>query len=209
MDDMTRSENRFVGYCRSKGLKPHRIDRADYKTPDFELGLGNLTVAVEVKELCPNALDKATWHKVSTRGTAAEYCSAENRVREKIMQACKQLKRRTQKMRPGLLIVYDNGTFGGIDYTDIKNAMYGSEAWRITEYEDYTEIVPRLGAGQMCTANQNTTLSALCLLTSELVCFHNVHAACPVRPDEIRALCDRQFTIDLNDVERLPGWSEC
>lgn len=96
MDELTTSEKGFIAYCEARGLTPIRIERTLHKTPDFELQLGDVSAAIEVKELCPNDLDKATWQKVRTIGTAAEYCSAADRVREKILQACKQLKRRTQ-----------------------------------------------------------------------------------------------------------------
>lgn len=208
--ELTESETKFETHCAAHGLILQRIERESEKTPDYELTLGSSLIAVEVKELTPNDTDRANWKQLRESRSVAAYCNSADRLREKILKGCRQLRRRTRKSRPAILVVYDNHTFDGVDFTDIKNAMYGSETWRISESAAFTEITPRLGAGQMCTPIANTTLSAVALLAADdLICFHNVHAASPLDRAAVRSLCSRQFTIDLSLRDRLPEWEDC
>lgn len=110
MSEQTVSERLFESHCTRNGFQLQRVEVEQGKTPDYEMALSGILVAVEVKEISPNDANKEVWRQFSESGSASFYCNSDARLREKIRMGCKQLKRRTQESRPAILIVYDNNT---------------------------------------------------------------------------------------------------
>ena len=166
---------------------------------------------VEIKELAPNDADRAAWHRVSLLGRAAAMSDPRDRIRSKIARGGKQLKQRSCGRHPTLLVLFDNGTFGGIDPTDITNAMYGDETWDVTHPSaDQTNAAPRLGGSRKCTPTASRSLSAVGLLrvsgeSVRLQIFHNVHACCPLPYRWFAFESCGQYSIDLRR-DGLPEW---
>ncbi len=162
----TLSEDMFEKFCRDNSFKFLPIvTEKNIKTPDYDVfPLGN-RVVIEVKELQANDDDKTSWSEARTRGVFSAWSDPSSRIRQKIGEAYKQLKCRSEGLSPAVLVLFDNGTFGGIDATDIKNAMYGDETVQVLYSTDGDiDTVPRLGGRRKCTANDNRSLSAVSLL---------------------------------------------
>jgi len=145
------------------------------------------------------------------RGVFAAWSDPSKRIRQKIGEAYKQLKCRSKGLIPAILVLFNNGTFGGIDATDIKNAMYGDEIVQVF-YSSNGDIytVPRLG-GRKCTANENRSLSAVSLLwsigdTVQLSIFHNVFTKRPLPYNWFAVGACRQYSIAPECHSGFPEW---
>lgn len=190
------------------GIPCRQIARDDGKTPDFDIELSGITVVTELKQLDLNEADKAIFDLARRTGSASGFSTSDNRVRRKINEANPQLKARSRARLPTMVVLYDNGTFGGIDYIDIKTAMYGDEKVVVTlvnhETHQVTPIHP--GGGRRMTETCNTTISAFALLTGSLgsaalSVFHNHYAAIPIAPSWFRHERIRQFALASNCYE--------
>jgi hypothetical protein len=209
----TRSELLFEQFCNDNSIRFSRVDAEGVKkTPDYDVFLHGTRVVAEVKELTQNDADTAAFKEAFAHGATAAFSDPSNRIRRNIGDAAVQLKSRTEGTLPAIVILYNNGAFGGIDSTDIKNAMYGHETVRFTQHPDgSTYSDPRLGGGRKCTATDNCSLSGVALLWLEvgeprLSLFHNVFSKCPLPYEAFRLDACSQFSIDLTIVGRLPEW---
>jgi len=210
--EKTRSECVFEQFCQDNALRLDRVERDnDSKTPDYDVFPEENRVVIEIKELQANDDDAAAWDKAKPNEVAVAFADPRNRIRQKIGAAVKQLKRRSDGLHPAVLVLFDNGTFGGIDSTDIKNAMYGDETFTVTRSAEGDTCTERLGGGRKCTATDNRSLSAVALLwitggVTSLSIFHNVFARCPLPPRWFTCARCRQYSIDLDCISRLPQW---
>jgi hypothetical protein len=211
--EKTRSEYVFEQFCQENALRLDRVETDnDSTTPDYDVFPQEHHVVFEIKELQANDNDAAARDEARTNGAAAAFADPRNRIRQKIGTAVKQLKRRSEGLHPAVLVLFDNGTFGGIDATDIKNAMYGDETVVVTRSAAGDRcIASRLGGGRKCTATDNRTLSAVALLSTtggvaSLSIFHNVFARCPLPPSWFIGARCHQYSIDLDCGSGLPQW---
>jgi hypothetical protein len=202
MTQRTISESIFESLCLDLGIPCTSIPREDGKTPDFDIELGGNTVVVEVKQLDPNERDKAVFEHARRTGTASGFCASDNRIRRKINDASTQLKARSGGRLPTMVVLFDNGTFDGIDYTDIKTAMFGDEKVVVTfvnrETQHVTPIHP--GGGRRMSETCNTSIGAVALLfgsiaNAQLSVFHNHFAAIPIDPSWCQYDRVRQFAL--------------
>src|SRR5262249_47846551 len=130
---VTRSEQMFEQFCRENSIRFSRLEpEIDVMTPDYDIFRQEHRGVTEIKELVENEADKAAWNEARARGGGAACSDPRGRIRSKIREAYKQLKRRSEGSHPTIVVFCDNGTFGGIDATDIKNAMYGDEVAHVT-----------------------------------------------------------------------------
>lgn len=211
MTQRTLSETIFENLCSNLGIRLTVVARGDGKTPDFDIELRGNTVVAELKQLDPNDSDRAIIERARRTGSASGFCASDNRVRRKINQANPQLKARSGGCLPAMVVLYDNGTFDGIDSIDIKTAMFGDEKVVVTllnhETRQVTPIHP--GGGRRMTEKCNTSISAVALLTGTqadawLSIFHNHFAAIPLDPSWLRYDRVRQFLLASDCYE----WSE-
>ncbi|MCE9556614.1 MAG: hypothetical protein K8T91_24960 [Planctomycetes bacterium] len=189
----TTSEVLFERFCTEVSIPFTAIPCEEGSTPDYELLFGSLKVIAEIKQLDLNPADKAVLSELRSRGSASAWGGTEQRWAKKIKRANKQLKAKCALGVPGLAVCFDNGTSGGTDPIDIKEAMFGKETVRIWQgshgEEGFSPIYA--GEGGVLTANSNTTISAIAVLWSSrpgciLSLFHNHFAANPLNPDLLR-----------------------
>jgi hypothetical protein len=211
----TRSEHLFERFCRENSLRFSRVlTEIDTKTPDYDVFPRENRVVVEIKELQANDNDETAHNEARAHGAAAAWSDPRNRIRRKIGAAAKQLKCRCEGLYPAIVMLFDNGTFGGIDVTDVKNAMYGDETVLVTRFPSGdTAIVTRLGGGRTCTPTDNRSLSAVALLwtTGEAVhlsIFHNIFARRHLPYDWFASDACHQYSIvlDRRGVSGFPEW---
>lgn len=208
MTQRTVSEDLFERLCVDLGIPCRQVPCGAGKTPDFDIEFSGNTVVTELKQLDLNDTDKAISDCVRRTGRASGFSTSDDRVRRKINEANPQLKARSGGLLPTMIVLYDNGTFGGIDYIDIKTAMFGDEKVVVTiinhETRDVTPIHP--GGGRRMTDRCNTTISAVALLTgsldsASLSIFHNHYAAIPIDPGWFRHERVRHFALASNCYE--------
>lgn len=211
MSRKTESEVLFEQLCHELGINCKPVPRANKKTPDYDVLLGTHLVNAEVKQLDLNDDDSLLFEEARKRGTACGFCNIDDRLRRKIQKAAQQLKARSMRAVPALAVVYDNGTFGGIDEIDIKTAMYGDEKVVVSLIEgDVAHVSPlHAGGNRQMTEMCNTTISAVGLLDRPagkltISLYHNRFAACPINPDWFRHDRFRHFA--LSSV--CYGWIE-
>lgn len=206
----TKSERLFQLFCSQHGIEFISVPCEENRTPDFELKRHGQTVIAEVKELRNNPEEDALLQQLKEQKSIAGWADPRERIKNKISDAYPQLKNRACGILPTILVLFDNGTFAGIDGTDVKNAMYGSESWTISKHETHEVITPHLARDGKVQSRRNRQLSAVaCLRGSEgnlhLHVFHNVYASNPLPIDffQIDGCC--QYTIDLK-TKSLPEW---
>ena len=211
-DSSTKSEHLFEKFCDRHGIDCQPIPRAVPKTPDYEIVLAGHTVVTEVKQLNRNKEDDELWARARRCGSASGWSLPGRRVRYKIGESGKQLKARAKGVHPALLVLYDNGSFGGTDYTDIKTAMYGDEKAVVSLGDESVNVTAiHAGGGRKCTKSCNTSISAIGLLCccgeeARLLIFHNHFAAIPLNPDWLRLDSVQQFTLDPTDLTADYAW---
>jgi hypothetical protein len=189
----TESESLFERFCTDLHIPLTPIPCDTSQTPDYELRLGTSKVIAEIKQLDLNVADKKKWGEARSSGAIAAWCGTEERWARKIKKANKQLKARCQSDIPGIAVCFDNGTFGGTDDTDIKEAMYGKETVTISRsgFEVIAVTPIHAGEGGRLTATANTTISAIGVLQNRgskctLALYHNHFAANRIDPDWFR-----------------------
>ncbi len=210
MTQKTKSEILFEQYCDQLDIDCTPIPRADTKTPDYELVLGAQLVIAELKQLDLNNEDSSLFERARVSGSASAWPNSANRVRRKIQRAGRQLKARSKGRTPALVVIYDNGTSGGVDGTDVRTAMYGDETVDVSLFPGGADVTPlHAGGNRRLTEKCNTTISAvgvLYRLTTELSIslFHNHFAANPIGPSWFRHSRLRHFALSSDSYD----WTE-
>ena len=193
MNPKTESELLFETFCKSLDIEFDPIPCEENQTPDYDVRLNTYRVIAEIKQLEPNDEDNRNWHDARSRGVGSAWGGTEDRLGRKIKKANKQLKARCQGAIPGMTVVFDNGTFSGIDGTDIKEAMYGKETVTISKAGREVVAVSGIHADRSgrLSPTSNTTISAVAYLrghgeSATLSLFHNHFAANPISPEWFR-----------------------
>lgn len=189
----TESEIIFEGFCDDLSISCTPIPCEKNQTPDYDLRLHCNQVIVEIKQLDLNDDDIRNWNDVRAQGVGSAWGGTEERLGRKIKKANKQLKAKCNGTIPGIAVVFDNGSFSGIDATDIKEAMFGKET--VTISRSGHEVVPvsgiHSGRDGRLSPTSNTTISALASLrgsreSCRLTLYHNHFAANPIDPNWFR-----------------------
>ena len=193
MNAKTESELIFECYCSALSIPFLPIPCEETQTPDYDLRLNDHQIIAEIKQLDLNNDDKRNWDDARARGVGSAWGSTEDRLGKKIKKASKQLKARCQGTIPGITVLFDNGTFCGIDGTDIKEAMFGKETVTISRSAREAVGVSGIHSGRdgRLSPTSNTTISALAFLrgdgdSSTLTLYHNRFAANPICPNWFR-----------------------
>lgn len=210
----------FEAFCAARDIKCSRIPESREKSPDYEVILLDRPVAVEIKQLEPNASDREIATQLATLGRAA-FSVEMGRARDSITAAVKQLRPYTEKRIPGIVVLHDaTGTANYLDPYNIAYCLYGAEKVRFSVPADPRQEIQHLGmsrgGGSVATPKHNTTLSAVGVLRhgwepGELVLaiFHNLHAAVPLRWEEVARYGIPQFRFGAKDEGRMPEWLPC
>lgn len=119
MNPKTESECLFEAFCTHHGLPWEPIETDTTSRPDYRLMVGDVTIAVEIKQL--DELAGLNPNGVSSR-TPGDH------VRAAIKSARHQIRWADQSGMPGLLIIYnarDPMQLFGTEEHDFTTAMYG------------------------------------------------------------------------------------
>jgi hypothetical protein len=105
----TVSEQLFEDYCSLRGYAFKRIEAVVRKGrfPDYWINTQRGTVICEVKEIIPNAEDKAFDERFRKYGHADSSCSIGKRARAALVDASVQLKRFEYDPRPCMAVIFD------------------------------------------------------------------------------------------------------
>ena len=218
---LTKAEVLFEKFCDDRGIAYARIAEGAGRTPDYEIVLADRPVAVEVKQLEPNASDLQVFRDLRTKGHAAGWVNM-GRARSAIHEAVKQLRPHAQGRMPGVVVLYN--TMGWtIPYLDAYNlafCLYGPEKAHFAVPDDpaldIQDVGMSRGGRSIATRDHNTTLSALAVLSEsgsqgapELCIYHNIHAALPLATEQCAAYEIPQYRFVSRREGHMPEWVEC
>jgi hypothetical protein len=188
---MTESEQLFERFCERRGISCERIPEATRRTPDYEIIAGDTRIKVEVKQIEPNADDRATIGKLE-RGQSAPQWLDMSRARQSILDAVRQLRPHVKGRQPGLVVLYETHSWlGYLDGDDMARCLYGDEIirGRVPRHaeEEALLLESGYGGGRVATEGHNTTLSAVAVLRASpevdgLWIYHNMFAEHPIEP---------------------------
>lgn len=218
VSSMTYADRLFERFCRERGIALRRLSEGTAKTPDYEIILREVTVAVEVKQLEPNAEDQELLRELRARHTVARYENM-GRARQTILDATKQLRAHAKNRMPALAVLYDTmgGLFGYLEGDCIAQCLYGAERIHVAVPTDRRGEPRMLGASlggrRVATQKHNTTLSAVAVLQFSrsadklsLSVFHNTYAAMPLKLEQFRASDVRHFVFQAEHPGELERW---
>ena len=222
---MTEAENLFERFCRERDIQLRRLEESDFKTPDYEIRVDLLSVAVEVKQFEPTAKERKLIQQLRQNRSGAYHANMD-RPRNSILSAAKQLRahmRRRQPPIPAMVVLYDtlDGLLGYLDSDNIAQCMYGPECFhfRMPESDsEFSQYIPEfvgasLGGKRIVTDQHNTILSAVAVLRFEqsanylsMRVFHNRYALVPLQPSYFRVSDVTHFSHVSQGSRTLPQW---
>lgn len=216
----TQSERLFEDYCANAGVLCGRISEEDSKTPDYELRIHGRRIIVEVKEFSRNKAERESDRLVSKRGYGSVLSNTPgDRVRKKIADSSAQIKARTQRIYPSILVLFDRGHVAGhLDSYNIRVAMYGLEQVHIVMPRDsavspYTTGIS-YGPKRKMTEDHNTSISAIGVLFTPgrseigLHVFHNKYATVPLDFALLARHGIRQYELEGDVPSNTAKWRE-
>src|SRR5688572_28213326 len=103
---MTISERYFERFCERRGIAFTRLPEGAVKMPDYEILVEGIRIAVEVKQIEPNAEDRDILAQAA-HGEAASYWVDMSRARQSIRDAIKQLRAYVNGGRPAVVVLYE------------------------------------------------------------------------------------------------------
>ena len=193
MSQRTISEELFERYCDHKYIRLRRVSEGDDQTPDHDIFLLRRKVVAEVKEITPNPEERKAEEELRQKGFSVGSVTPGNRVRRKVSEASPQIRARTKRRFPGLLVLFQQGVIPHhIDPYQIRVAMYGFETIVLAVPNDLSKrpyaVGAKFGPKRKMTETHDTSVSAIATLTTrpdgvlELAVYHNRHAAIPLNP---------------------------
>jgi hypothetical protein len=218
---LTEADRQFEAFCSQRGIPCHRIPEGPGRTPDFELDLAGLRVAVEVKQIEPNDEDLRFKADLESKGFATRWGDMGARVRQKISDAMKQLRPYAKGKMPALVLLYDaiEPHSPVLDPDAIRFALYGPERVHIAVPRDPsvppTALGSSYGGDRAVDPNHNTTLSAVGALrvpagpgNTHLQIFHNIYAALPLPTERLHFQDVTHYTLASDQPGHLPRWRQ-
>lgn len=191
----TVSESLFEQFCDHNHVAWARITPngvAGHKHPDYKIVCSGNVVIVEVKEVGESQARSVLRKQLELSGPAdVSEPRPDEQVRKMVYSGSKQI-RSARGKNPALIVLYDDESIIPIDGQAIRAGMYGQNEVAIGSTAGPSRTRHHFGAGQSVSKNQNTTLSAVALLTgqtghpSRLDFYHNQFAKMPFNPDWLR-----------------------
>lgn len=213
---LTEAEILFERFCNYRSVPWQRIPECSQRTPDYEITLSGQPVAVEVKQIEPNASDLAFFAELRTRGSAGRSVNT-SRAQDHIRSAAKQLRAYAKGKMPALAVLYDTmGLTGYLDPYSIARCLYGPERvhFAIGSFaEDDVFLGMSHGPGRVATRQHNTSLSGVAVIQPadpdvHLNLFHNRFAEIPLEPNVMRLAGVRQFVFSSAKPGLIEEWQE-
>jgi hypothetical protein len=174
----TISENLFENFCIHHKLNYQRVAENTDKTPDYHLRFGEITVAVEIKQI--ESLEGFNPGGVSSR-------TAGSHVRQKISEARQQLQPVARSGIATILLIHntvDPLQLFGTEQHDFLSAMYGELTIRIDRFT--LEKSPMFhGRNARFRQDANTSFSGVGHLRrtidgAHITVYENVYASQPL-----------------------------
>lgn len=215
----TQSEHLFEQFCETKRIRFKRVTVGATRTPDYDVFLPTRKVVIEVKEITPNAEEKAAAAAARNRQYVVVSLTPGERVRRKIADASAQIKARTRSRYPGVLVLYEDGPLPRhVDHYQVRVAMYGLETIVFAVPQDPRAspypVARRYGPRRKLTPTDNRSISAVAVLSSphrgpvELTVFHNAHATVPLPPSLLCRYGIRQYQLANAQQDSIANWEE-
>jgi len=217
----TEAEDLFEQFCAQRQIDCRRVPEGAERTPDYEIVLGGVTVAIEVKQLEPNDNDRKFFEELRTKGRAGGGVNM-GRAKSAILDGVKQLRIFAKGRTPAVVLLHDTMGFarGYLDPYSLAYCLYGPEKVHYSVASDPSLDCECLGmsrgGGSLATVKHNTTLSALAVLNRsgpngplEVVVYHNIHAAIPLGPGQCASHGIRQYKFAAPREGQMPEWVEC
>ena len=219
MTTRTHSEKLFELYCDHKGINWRRVSVGADQTPDYEIFLPRRKVVVEVKEITPNPEERKAEEEIRRKGFSVGSTTPGDRVRKKISEASPQIRARTKRRFPGLLVLFQRGVIPHhIDPYQIRVAMYGFETIVLAVPNDLSKrpyaVGAKFGPKRKMTETHNTSIGAIATLSTrsndviELAVYHNRHAAIPLNPKLFARYSVPQYRLADAAPGEIPQWVE-
>jgi hypothetical protein len=220
LSGLTEAEALFEWFCAERNIPLVRLPEGVAPTPDYELTLGARRIAVEVKQLEPNAADLAYSEELKREGRASRFINM-GRARQSMHDAVEQLRPHAKGRMPAVALLYDTMGIGSVylDSRNIGHCMYGVERVHLVVAHG-SAVEPLVlgssyGGGRVVTERHNTTLSAVAVLRFvpeeqriALFVYHNAYAALPLSPDEFRLDDVYHYVLAPAEPGHLPRWQE-
>ena len=217
--DKTISETLFEAFCRDHGIVATPIARESLRTPDYHIDVGGHRAIVEVKQIEPNADDRAHEEAIERDEVEVRSYPIGKRVRQEITDGKRQIRNLAKGRCPGLLVLYNNVPFGQT-HTDpmmILLAMYGQLVVDMAVPAD-KRVSPyvagsRFGGSRSVTQTDNTSLSAIGVLHDldhrpALTFYHNSFAEYPFEPDWLRSRQVHHYGVSQTTSSEFRNWVE-
>jgi hypothetical protein len=215
---LTAADLLFEQFCAEHGIECRRIPENEQKTPDYEIQLAGAGVAVEVKQLEPNADDLRHLEELRNGRTSARSVDM-GRARQSIVEAAKQLRAYAKGRLATIVVLFDTMGIGSVylDPYSLAYCLYGPERVHFAVPNDPTVepwvLGSSLGGGRAFTPSHNTTVSSVAVLQrygpelcTALSVFHNIYAAVPLDPMRLRGERIEHFSWLAAEPSLLPTW---
>ena len=183
--------------------------------PDYEIQVDGIEIAVEVKQIEPNAGDQHILAPLAHRKATAYFVDM-SRAHQSILDAAKQLRAYAKGAKPAIAVLYDTvGLLGYLDADSIARCLYGPALLHIAIPNDPNRepwvLGNSYGGGRVATEHHNTTLSAVGVLrvtgeSDSVSLYHNAFAALPIDPHRFRFDGVRHLAWRAPDAKHLPSW---
>ena len=217
------AESLFERICDNIGIRWERIEVGKQRTADYWIWLSDGTKAMaEVKQICMNEAEREHQARFDRGEVAAIGTTPGGRVRREIDHAKQQLRAAKALGCPAMVIIH-NAVFLS-DHTapyHIRVAMYGEQQVILDVPTDPSLRArlrgSRFGGKRKVGPQHNTTLSAIGVLQSftldritstQLIIYHNRHAAVPLAQESLRRHGIRQFTIVPEAPNDFVDWTD-
>ena len=206
MSNCTISEMYFEKLCVNRGVVCERIPETIAKSPDYRVLIRSMVLITEVKQLDPNNEDERLSKIWGTPQSPGGY-DATRRVRDKLAEGYRQVKRLSKGKLPTMIVVYNNaGEWNLLDKFTISTAMFGSYGVEFESLPDRSIEVIRRGHFENRKVTKETLryLSVVGVLERketgsenlELCCYHNPFAKVPIEPNLLTELASNQYCYD-------------
>ena len=216
VSNYTKSEKYFEKLCMNRGVVCKRIPETIAKSPDYRVWIPPMVLITEVKQLNPNKKDekhRKTWGTPQSPGAF----SVPKRVRDKLAEGYRQVKRLSGGKFPTMIVVYNNaGEWNLLSKFTIKTAMFGSYGVEFESLPDRSIEVIRRGHFENRKVTKETLryLSVVGVLERketgsenlELCCYHNPFAKVPIEPNLLAELASNQYCFDDPHKGRDVQW---
>ena len=218
---ITLGDRQFEDFCARHGARCARVSESTERRPDYSVHFGAYHVIAEVKTLEPNEEEAAVNARRARGEIVAGGGKPGERLRREIRSANGQLRSLSSRIGvPTLLVVHNNtGCSIHTDPYSVMTAMQGMDCVDINipaEREQQPSFgATRYGPERAMRRDANTSTSGIAIIGNEfagevdMALYHNMHAATPLDPEQLRIPGIRQFRIPP-DVENSIGapWLE-